>query len=123
MPENDTKVIIRQIASALQYLHKHSIIHRDLKLDNILLLTERPTKFEDDENDSDSEDDEDEDIDSIENNKIYSGGGGSYYKVKLIDFGTAIFDIGDVYIYIYILLFCFYFILCNRILVLQFEPQ
>ncbi|KRT79620.1 protein kinase [Oryctes borbonicus] len=35
--EGDTKVVIVQLASVVDYLHKHDIVHRDLKLENILL--------------------------------------------------------------------------------------
>ena len=36
-PEGIVQHIMRQIVSAVQYLHFNRIIHRDLKLDNILV--------------------------------------------------------------------------------------
>ena len=39
--EEQAKPVARQIASAVAYMHKQHILHRDLKLDNILLDKDR----------------------------------------------------------------------------------
>ena len=62
-PEDIVQHIMRQIMDAMNYLHEKGILHRDLKLDNILINY-------DDENDR-------------LNNNIIKG------KIKLIDFGFA----------------------------------
>ena len=62
-PEEVVQYFMKQIVSAIYYLHKHNILHRDIKLDNILVQY-------------DSEKDK-------ENNDLLKA------KIKLIDFGFA----------------------------------
>jgi serine/threonine protein kinase len=37
MPEKLARELIRQICTAVEFMHKNDIIHRDLKPENILL--------------------------------------------------------------------------------------
>ena len=65
LSETQIAVIFRQLLSGLAYLHSHNIVHRDLKLENIL-------------------------IHEIEKSKTT---GEDLFSIKIIDFGTArIFD-------------------------------
>ncbi|CAL1539142.1 unnamed protein product [Lymnaea stagnalis] len=40
MVEQDTKTVIRQVASALEFMHSKKLVHRDIKPENILVLAQ-----------------------------------------------------------------------------------
>lgn len=42
--ENDARTIFRQLIKCLQYLHAKGVVHRDVKLDNLLLVEPRDIK-------------------------------------------------------------------------------
>ena len=39
MPEDEVKIIFRQIVKAIDYCHNQNVAHRDIKLENVLLTT------------------------------------------------------------------------------------
>jgi serine/threonine protein kinase len=41
-PEEQTKVLARDILSAISYLHTNGIVHRDLKLENVMFVGDAP---------------------------------------------------------------------------------
>ncbi|XP_054902350.1 NUAK family SNF1-like kinase 1 [Poeciliopsis prolifica] len=47
LPETEARSIFRQIASAVHYCHKNGVVHRDLKLENILLDKDLNVKLAD----------------------------------------------------------------------------
>ncbi|KAI3378302.1 hypothetical protein SNEBB_007148 [Seison nebaliae] len=47
IPENEARGIFRQIVSAVHFLHKNRIVHRDLKLENILIDSNGDVKLAD----------------------------------------------------------------------------
>ncbi|XP_049437950.1 NUAK family SNF1-like kinase 1 [Epinephelus fuscoguttatus] len=47
LPETEARGIFRQITSAVHYCHKNGVVHRDLKLENILLDQELKVKLAD----------------------------------------------------------------------------
>ncbi|CAF1567423.1 unnamed protein product, partial [Didymodactylos carnosus] len=45
--ENETRVYVKQVIEGLQYLHDHGILHRDIKLQNLLLTENYNIKIAD----------------------------------------------------------------------------
>jgi serine/threonine protein kinase len=37
LPDDECKIIIRQIVEGVAYMHKQGFVHRDLKLENVLI--------------------------------------------------------------------------------------
>ena len=44
MPEPEAAEVTKQMASALSFLHSNSIVHRDVKLENVVLVNRRDEK-------------------------------------------------------------------------------
>jgi len=42
-PEHQAAIIVRQILSAVAYLHSKNVVHRDLKLENVVFVDESPS--------------------------------------------------------------------------------
>ncbi|GAX78595.1 hypothetical protein CEUSTIGMA_g6034.t1 [Chlamydomonas eustigma] len=42
MPEDEVRYLFRQVVNAVDYMHRNHVVHRDLKLDNILLSPPYP---------------------------------------------------------------------------------
>jgi MAP/microtubule affinity-regulating kinase len=47
LPEREVRLIIKQIITAVNYMHEKGIAHRDLKLDNIVIVDHRNPKTTD----------------------------------------------------------------------------
>lgn len=45
LSERRTRLIMRQLLSALEYIHSNFIVHRDVKLENVLLVDDSATKI------------------------------------------------------------------------------
>ncbi|EKX48300.1 hypothetical protein GUITHDRAFT_39878, partial [Guillardia theta CCMP2712] len=47
IPEDEAAELFRQIVTGIEYLHSHNIAHRDLKLSNLLLTSDKRIKISD----------------------------------------------------------------------------
>ena len=45
LKENETRFIFRQILKAFEYCHSQNIVHRDIKMENILINSENEVKI------------------------------------------------------------------------------
>jgi serine kinase len=84
VPEKDCKLWIKQICSALQYLHQNNIIHRDLKLENLLIDSRRNIKLCDFGFSKDLKTNGNDDLSRTYcGSKAYASPGNLYIKVEL----------------------------------------
>lgn len=67
LPEDEVRIIIKQLLEGISYMHQKNIAHRDLKLDNILIIEHNK------KNDTNSQRD-------TKNN----------FTIKIIDFGFSV---------------------------------
>lgn len=44
IPEAEAKYLFRQLVLGIQYLHRHNVVHRDLKCENIMLSKDMDVK-------------------------------------------------------------------------------
>lgn len=45
LDEGEAREIMKQIMVAIMHMHRHNVVHRDLKLDNILLQEQADGKW------------------------------------------------------------------------------
>lgn len=85
LSEEEAGYILKQVLSSLAYLHDNNIVHRDIKLENIIispldLVKSKPSNSNDLNKPSSS----------VSNNYTIKGKQFNY-KVKIIDFGSSVF--------------------------------
>lgn len=71
LPEDEARSITRQLLEAVSYLHANEVVHRDIKLENILFESQQPSKDTNEHNNDDNNDDN------------------SSLKIRLVDFGFS----------------------------------
>lgn len=45
LPEAEAKYLFRQLVLGIQYLHRHNLVHRDLKCENVMLSKDMDVKI------------------------------------------------------------------------------